>query len=109
MRWRRSFRMKRRATCRRNGVCRKSADNSYREAYNVSSKTIIAEVEIHHFGKQGMRLAPKEMADMAGSAFPLRERVPEAGGEAFDWAAWYAAWRVREGLENLPGPTHLKV
>ncbi|ALS26872.1 hypothetical protein IJ21_14680 [Paenibacillus sp. 32O-W] len=50
------------------------------------------------------------MAALAGETFPIRERVPEAAGEALDWLSWYAAWRAARGLTaGDAGPTHLKL
>jgi len=71
-----------------------------------SSSTAIT---IHHCGSPEARTSPGEMALLAGSAFPIADRVPEAEGDAFDWGAWYEAWRKSNGLELAPRPTHLKV
>ncbi|QHT63831.1 hypothetical protein GXP70_09215 [Paenibacillus lycopersici] len=50
------------------------------------------------------------MARLAGRAFPLGERIAGGTGEAFDFGAWFANWRNRQGSgPEAPLPTHLKV
>ncbi|WP_238177751.1 molybdopterin-dependent oxidoreductase [Paenibacillus contaminans] len=50
-----------------------------------------------------------QMAEMAGERFDIAERVPEAEGTAFDFHAWFEAWR-KAGNESGSGmPSHLKV
>jgi hypothetical protein len=63
----------------------------------------------HHDGTSTFALGTEEMAELSGAVFPLRERVPGTEGDAFDFAAWYAAWTLREGLAGAPEPTHLNV
>ena len=70
------------------------------------SRTIM----IDHFGQPLRETSPEQMALLAGNVFALSERVPEAGGDAFDFAAWYAAWRTLQGIgQQTPEPSHLKV
>ncbi|TYP71198.1 hypothetical protein [Paenibacillus methanolicus] len=67
-------------------------------------------IRIEHEGIEAAMTTPEEMATLAGSAFPLGDRVEGGGGEAFDFAAWYGSWRAAQGLtEASPRPTHLKV
>jgi len=67
-------------------------------------------IAIDHFGQPLHETSPEQMALLAGDAFALSERVAEAEGEAFDFARWYAAWRISQGIgEETPEPTHLKV
>ncbi|MFB9327484.1 hypothetical protein ACFFSY_16260 [Paenibacillus aurantiacus] len=67
-------------------------------------------IRIEHEGGKAVLTTPEEMAKLAGGTFPLRERVEGGVGEAFDFAAWYEAWRREQGLtEDDPHPTHMKV
>lgn len=67
-------------------------------------------IRIEHEGVDAANAMPEEMAALAGRVFPLRDRVEGGAGEAFDFAAWYEAWRREQGLaEAAPYPTHLKV
>lgn len=50
------------------------------------------EIKIEHFELGISVTTSEEMAELAGSTFPISERVPDAIGEAFDWNKWYAAW-----------------
>ncbi|RAP75622.1 hypothetical protein DL346_19255 [Paenibacillus montanisoli] len=50
------------------------------------------------------------MAKLAGSSFPLANRIAGGAGEAFDFAAWFEAWSASQGIEaGTTLPTHLKV
>ncbi|MBB3108302.1 hypothetical protein FHS18_000330 [Paenibacillus phyllosphaerae] len=72
--------------------------------------TGVPEIIIDHFGLEQQASTPEAMAKLAGSTFALSERVDDAAGEAFDFAAWYAAWRLEQGIgADQPHPTHLKV
>ncbi|QYR20422.1 hypothetical protein KZ483_21785 [Paenibacillus sp. sptzw28] len=72
----------------------------------AQSRTII----IDHFGRQPHETSPEAMASLAGGTFVLSERVADAAGEAFDFAAWYEEWRNGQGItDDVPQPTHLKV
>ncbi|WP_409345251.1 molybdopterin-dependent oxidoreductase [Paenibacillus sp. MBLB4367] len=46
---------------------------------------------------------------MAGEYLEIGDRVPESEGRAFDFQAWYKAWKDagKERIEEMP--THLKV
>jgi hypothetical protein len=67
-------------------------------------------IRIEHFGEPRTETTPEAMAALAGRVFPLAERVESGNGEAFDFAAWYSAWRREQRVdETLPQPTHLKV
>jgi hypothetical protein len=76
----------------------------------MSDRPTIRTIVIDHFGQQAQETQPEVMAELAEAVFPLSERVPEAAGEAFDFAVWYAAWRTKQGIDqSVPLPTHLKV
>ncbi|GGD74342.1 hypothetical protein [Paenibacillus nasutitermitis] len=67
-------------------------------------------ISIDHYGLPLYETSPEQMALLAGDAFALSDRVPEAVGEAFDFIRWYYAWRSLQGIgEKTPEPTHLKV
>ncbi|MBW7477792.1 hypothetical protein K0T92_24075 [Paenibacillus oenotherae] len=65
---------------------------------------------IHHYGLQPVETTPEEMASIAGGVFPLSERIEKGVGEAFDFHAWYLAWRNSKGIgADVPMPSQLKV
>lgn len=68
------------------------------------------EIRIEHFGLGLSVTNPAEMAKLAGTTFPIGERVPETAGEAFDWNNWYAAWLQYAGkAEATVTPSYLIV
>ncbi|WP_274652320.1 hypothetical protein [Paenibacillus humicola] len=75
----------------------------------MSSDNHSVHIRIEHFGLPPHDTTAGEMASLAGGVFPLSERVENAAGEAFDFHAWYSAWRAERRLgDGVPAPTHLK-
>ncbi|WP_308638661.1 hypothetical protein [Paenibacillus silvisoli] len=67
-------------------------------------------ISIAYTGQDAVTTTAEEMAKQAGASFPLAARIAGGAGEAFDFAAWFAAWTASQGFEeDAPLPTHLKV
>ncbi|SFI92811.1 hypothetical protein SAMN02799624_02720 [Paenibacillus sp. UNC496MF] len=67
-------------------------------------------IAVHDGDRAPVLFSPEEMAASAGIVFPLAERVSGAAGDAFDFGAWFARFREREGADpGEPLPTHLKL
>ncbi|WP_256256395.1 hypothetical protein [Paenibacillus sp. BC26] len=67
-------------------------------------------ITIAYTDQDPVSLTAEEMAKLAGSSFPLSSRIAAGTGEAFDFGAWFEAWRGSQGIApDAPLPTHLKV
>ncbi|SDX20128.1 hypothetical protein [Paenibacillus sp. CF384] len=67
-------------------------------------------ITIAYTGQEPVRMTADDMAKLAGASFPLSTRIAGAAGEAFDFGAWFTAWRDSQGIAaDAPLPTHLKV
>ncbi|GFN30857.1 hypothetical protein [Paenibacillus xylaniclasticus] len=78
-------------------------------SYNGGKQDCV-EIEHEQFGIE--LWTPSMMAELAGTVFPIDERVPGAVGYAFDWATWFDEWLhliTHTSQCTLAPATHLKL